>query len=53
MIDCLVTGANGFIGKKLVKALQKKKEKVIGLTSNDLDITNLNSWEKLPKAKIL
>ena len=53
MIDCLVTGANGFIGKKLVKALQKNKEKVIGLTSNDLDITNLNSWEKLPKAKTL
>ena len=51
MVYSLVTGASGFIGKKLLNALKDRGEKVIGLTSKDLDVTDINAWDNLPKAK--
>ena len=35
-VRILVTGANGFIGNKLIKFLVKKKYRVFGLARNDL-----------------
>ena len=53
MFDSLVTGASGFIGKKLLKALEESGERVIGLTSKDLDVTDIDNWDNLPKAKYI
>ena len=53
MIDSIVTGGSGFIGRKLVKALESRGEKVMCLSSKNFDITKKYSWENLPKAKNL
>ena len=47
MTKVLVTGANGFIGKPLVKALELEDIYVITLNSNDGDIANKDTWKKL------
>tara|TARA_B100000242_G_scaffold294308_1_gene276241 strand:- start:6189 stop:7028 length:840 start_codon:yes stop_codon:yes gene_type:complete len=53
MIDYIVTGASGFIGKKLVRTLELKGEKVLGLCSKEFDILKISCWDELPKAKVI
>ena len=53
MIDFIVTGSNGFLGKELIKQIKKTNLKASFLSSNDGNILNKNFWQKLPKAKNL
>ena len=53
MIDFIVTGSNGFLGKELFKQIKKTNLKAFFLSSSDGDILNKNFWQKLPKAKNL
>ena len=50
-IKCLVTGANGFLGKHLVDQLKKKNVNII-ITSTKLnDLRNLDQFEIIFKKK--
>ncbi len=42
----LVTGANGQLGFDVIKELNKRNIKCIGITRNDLDITDINAVDK-------
>lgn len=53
MIDVIVTGGTGFIGKKLVKSLKKRGLSVLPLCSKKLEITSFTSWLNLPPAKYI
>lgn len=44
----LVTGADGFIGKNLIRHLSNKHA-VIGLTRQDYDLTQYSSWVEIAK----
>ena len=48
---CLVTGANGFLGKHLVNLLKKRNVKIIYTSSKLNDLRNLNDFEKIFKTK--
>ena len=43
----LITGASGFLGKFLKKALEDKGHVVIGLSSKDCDLTDCNALKQL------
>jgi nucleoside-diphosphate-sugar epimerase len=49
MSKILVTGANGFVGKYLVKALLNAGHEVVSLTSSMGHIAAATTWEYLPK----
>lgn len=53
MIDAVVTGAGGFIGKKLVEKLQATGAQVLPLTSRDGDVAEAATWAALPPARVL
>tara|TARA_B100000029_G_scaffold432443_1_gene444622 strand:+ start:1217 stop:2071 length:855 start_codon:yes stop_codon:yes gene_type:complete len=54
MRKILITGANGFVGKHLVKKLSKnKKIKVIKPNKKSLDVRKKMKWNKQPKSDIL
>jgi GDP-4-dehydro-6-deoxy-D-mannose reductase len=54
MINILITGSTGFIGKHLVNCLKKNKlYNLICISSKDGDICNIETWNKLPKAEII
>ena len=53
MIDAIITGSEGFIGKKLVNTLHNKKLNLLPLSSKNFNILNQSDWEKLPKSVIL
>lgn len=48
---CLITGANGFLGKHLVNLLKKRNVKIISTSSKLNDLRNLNDFEKIFKTK--
>jgi nucleoside-diphosphate-sugar epimerase len=48
MSKILVTGAHGFVGKALCKALKQLNHEVIELNSIDGDIIDTKTWEKVP-----
>jgi nucleoside-diphosphate-sugar epimerase len=53
-MSVIITGSDGFIGKKLVSKLKKKsKIKIICIGKNYGNLENKKIWEKLPKAKFL
>ncbi|MDI9365823.1 MAG: NAD(P)-dependent oxidoreductase [Flavobacterium sp.] len=49
MSKILVTGANGFVGKYIVKTLLKAGYEVVSLTSNMGHIAAATTWQYLPK----
>ncbi|TGM56522.1 NAD-dependent epimerase/dehydratase family protein [Leptospira adleri] len=51
MIDVLVTGASGFIGKALVEKLKNEKLQYFELDRRSGDIADPKTWIDLPKAK--
>jgi nucleoside-diphosphate-sugar epimerase len=53
MSRVLVTGANGFIGKALVKALIAAGVDVVALAREHGDLEHEVAWEKAPKADVL
>ena len=53
MIDVVVTGASGFIGARLVKALRASGAEVLALTSKDGDVVETSTWSALPAAHTL
>tara|TARA_Y100001968_G_C19403542_1_gene742372 strand:+ start:563 stop:1414 length:852 start_codon:yes stop_codon:yes gene_type:complete len=46
MKKILITGANGFVGKNLLKNINAKEYKVIKINSQDGDLTNPETWSK-------
>ena len=44
---CVIFGSNGFIGVNLVKSLKNEQTGLVEITSNDIDLTNDNSPEKV------
>ncbi|MEI8073452.1 MAG: NAD(P)-dependent oxidoreductase [Bacteroidota bacterium] len=48
MSKILVTGANGFVGKNLCRALKQLNHDVIELTSSAGDIIDTKTWETIP-----
>lgn len=52
MSKILVTGANGFIGRALVKQLISQELNVIALSARDGDIANKHTLETLPQKDI-
>ena len=53
MTSILITGANGFIGSGLVKALSSLKYRVKAVDANFGDIALKETWERMPTSKIL
>ncbi|MBM9577289.1 NAD(P)-dependent oxidoreductase [Leptospira sp. 201903070] len=51
MIDVLLTGASGFIGKALVQNLQNRNLQYFALDRKAGDIANPETWINLPKAR--
>jgi GDP-4-dehydro-6-deoxy-D-mannose reductase len=49
----LVTGANGFIGNHLVKKLKKLSHKVVELTSNNGDISKVDTWSRVETVDVV
>lgn len=53
MIDIIVTGATGFIGRALCRKLRTGGLSVLGLGSRDGDVAVSITWEELPPAKVV
>lgn len=53
MKTVLVTGANGFIGSKLVKRLLSLQINALGVTSRDGDISNAGTWARFPRSQVV
>jgi nucleoside-diphosphate-sugar epimerase len=53
MIDAIVTGAAGFIGRALCERLQSGGMSLRGLARNDGDVADYRTWDVLPPAKVL
>jgi len=51
MVDVLVTGAAGFVGKRLVERLTAKGIDCLALTRQHGDIAAAGTWEELPPAR--
>ena len=50
----IITGSDGFIGKKLVSKLKNRRQvKIICVGKNYGNLENKKIWEKLPKANLL
>jgi GDP-L-fucose synthase len=48
-MNILITGASGFLGRHLSVFLEKKGHNVTKITSKEIDLTNQNSCENIPK----
>ena len=53
MIDAIVTGASGFIGRSLCARLRADGQNVLALTSANGDVSSADTWKALPPAKVL
>ena len=54
MFNVIVSGSDGFIAKHLISKLSKRKKvKIIKMGKNFGDISNKNTWSKLPAANTL
>jgi GDP-4-dehydro-6-deoxy-D-mannose reductase len=53
MMSVLVTGANGFIGRHLVRALTAGGVEVHTATGSFGDISQRETWQRLPSAKVV
>lgn len=53
MSKILVTGANGFVGSFLCKALKALNHEVMELTSSDGDIIDPKTWENIPASEVV
>ncbi len=53
MIDALVTGGKGFLGRALCARLEAEGQSVKALDRSDGDIADSASWNAFPKAKVL
>lgn len=54
MLKILITGSTGFIGKHLVNYLNLKYNyNLITISSNDGDICDIKTWNKLPKVDVI
>ncbi len=49
----IITGCTGFIGRSLINELESEKLTIIGYSSKDGNITEKNTWLKMPKANYL
>ena len=47
MIDFIVTGSNGFLGKELIKQIENTNLNAFFLYSSNGDILNKKFWQKL------
>ena len=53
MKKVIVTGATGFIGRCLINELKEENLKIISYSKLDGDISNKQTWLKMPKASFL
>ena len=53
MIDAIVTGATGFIGRTLCQRLQSDGISLLGLTRDDGDVADFRTWDALQPAKVV
>ena len=53
MTDIMVTGANGFIGQKLIENLKHSDYSVYGAGSSNGDISLPETWEQFPETSVL
>jgi len=53
MKKVIVTGATGFIGRYLINELKEENLKIISYSTIDGDISNEQTWLKMPKANFL
>ncbi|RHX91209.1 NAD(P)-dependent oxidoreductase [Leptospira yasudae] len=51
MIDVLISGSSGFIGKPLVEKFRNQGLSVFGLDRKEGDVADPLTWSKLPEAK--
>ncbi|MEI7605800.1 MAG: NAD(P)-dependent oxidoreductase [Rhodospirillaceae bacterium] len=51
MIDALITGAGGFLGRAITARLQREHMTVLPLTSSNGDIADAVTWKHLPPAR--
>lgn len=53
MIDVIVTGASGFIGRALCQRLRANGVSLLALGRGDGDVADVGTWESLPAAKVV
>ncbi len=53
MKKILITGANGFVGRNLIKKINHKEYKVIQMSSKDGDLTDINTWKDIEPCNYL
>ncbi|PDT03085.1 glucose 4-epimerase [Rhizobium chutanense] len=53
MVDAIVTGAGGFLGKRLVERLERAGVDVLALDRTHGDIAEERLWQELPAARTL
>lgn len=53
MVDAIVTGAGGFLGKRLVGRLEQAGVDVLALDRKYGDISDEKTWQQLPAANVL
>lgn len=53
MIDAIVTGASGFIGRALCRRLLADGVSLLGLDRGDGDVVDTRTWDALPPAKVV
>lgn len=53
MVDAIVTGAGGFLGKRLVERLRRDGVDVLALDRRNGDISEEGMWQELPSARTL
>lgn len=53
MVDAIVTGAGGFLGKRLVERLRQDGVDVLALDRRNGDISEEGMWQELPSARTL
>ena len=53
MIDILITGADGFLGKHLISTLKNSKYTFLSFGRENGDVSKVEFWESLPNAKYL
>ncbi|WP_064710829.1 NAD-dependent epimerase/dehydratase family protein [Rhizobium bangladeshense] len=53
MVDAIVTGAGGFLGRRLVERLEQARIDVLALDRTHGDISEEGMWQELPPARTL
>jgi len=53
LIDAIVTGAGGFIGRSLCSSLSSKGWSILALRDTDGDVATQETWKSLPPAKVV